>query len=295
MSGRHFSTCSSPITRASRGIPVLTSPARIGTPSGRRRRPPSLPSLSPHLGRRPSPESFVRWAGRHIPTGFRRDFTPGIPGEAQALIDERDRLLSRDPFNPQIPNLNHRLTETINDFRRSRWVANLGRSDHRSNIKHFWRTLRSLSGKSARPPPNLPISFGNRTHTKPAAIARRLNRQFTSIVPYTSDPSTRVLKRKFRRLDIRAAGLPTFSASQVASAVAASGNSTTAGPDHLTILHLKHLGHRGFAFLAEIFNLSIRSANIPALWKTADIPPWEEPPRHPWYLLSPHLPPVPGS
>ena len=51
----------------------------------------------------------------------------------------------------------------------------------------------------------------------------------------------------------------------------ASGNSTAHGPDHLKILHLKHLGPTGISYLYSLFNLSLASADIPSIWKQAII------------------------
>ena len=51
----------------------------------------------------------------------------------------------------------------------------------------------------------------------------------------------------------------------------ASGNSTAHGPDHLNILHLKHLGPTGISYLCSLFNLSLVSADIPSIWKQAII------------------------
>ena len=51
----------------------------------------------------------------------------------------------------------------------------------------------------------------------------------------------------------------------------ASGNSTAHSPDHLNILHLKHLGPKGISYLCSLFNLSLASADIPSIWKQAII------------------------
>ena len=51
----------------------------------------------------------------------------------------------------------------------------------------------------------------------------------------------------------------------------ASGNSTAHGPDHLNILHLKHLGPTGISYLCSLFNMSLASADIPSIWKQAII------------------------
>ena len=48
------------------------------------------------------------------------------------------------------------------------------------------------------------------------------------------------------------------------------------------MLHLKHLGPRGHAFLTQLFNLSLQSADIPSIWKRATLIPISKAgkPRH---------------
>ena len=45
------------------------------------------------------------------------------------------------------------------------------------------------------------------------------------------------------------------------------------GPDGLTMLHLRHLGPHGLAFLTELFNLSVAGINIPAIWNNSVLIP----------------------
>ena len=56
-------------------------------------------------------------------------------------------------------------------------------------------------------------------------------------------------------------------------AIKACSNSVATGPDGLTMLHIKHLGPRGLQYLTHLFTLSLRSADIPAIWKQAAIIP----------------------
>ena len=68
-----------------------------------------------------------------------------------------------------------------------------------------------------------------------------------------------------------------FSTSDTIDAIKASKNSTAAGPNGITMLHLKHIGPLGIRYLTHLFNLSVRAADIPALWKSADIIPVPKP------------------
>jgi hypothetical protein len=53
------------------------------------------------------------------------------------------------------------------------------------------------------------------------------------------------------------------------------------GPDGLTSLHLKNLGPSGIAYLAGLFNLSIRDAVVPAIWVKALVLPVLKPGKPP--------------
>ena len=59
----------------------------------------------------------------------------------------------------------------------------------------------------------------------------------------------------------------------VAAAIRKAGSSTAQEPDGLTVLHLRHLGEHGLAFLTELFNLSVAGDYIPAIWKNSVIIP----------------------
>ena len=48
-------------------------------------------------------------------------------------------------------------------------------------------------------------------------------------------------------------------------------NSTSPDPDGLIIHNLKHLGSKDIKYLTHLYELSLRSANIPAIWKQAVI------------------------
>ena len=77
-----------------------------------------------------------------------------------------------------------------------------------------------------------------------------------------------------------------FSERDVVKAITKAKASTALGPDGLTTVHLKNLGPRGVRFLTSLFNLSIAHADIPALWKTANIIPLPKPGKPPSNSLS---------
>ena len=68
-----------------------------------------------------------------------------------------------------------------------------------------------------------------------------------------------------------------FSEANTVDAIKACKNSTAAGPNGLTPLHLKHLGPLGIRYLTQLFNLSVQAADIPSIWKCAHVIPIQKP------------------
>ena len=54
-------------------------------------------------------------------------------------------------------------------------------------------------------------------------------------------------------------------------------NSKAFGPDKFSIFHLKHLGPRAIEFIATLFNLSVTTCQIPAIWKSSIFIPIPKP------------------
>ena len=135
----------------------------------------------------------------------------------------------------------------------------------------FWSLLRSLSGKKPSHTPNQPISFGPRTLTAKPSIARAFCNQFTKVPHFHRNPQSRHLRRSLRSAHPLDPDHRPFSPDLVRAAIAASGTSRAPGPDHLTIHHLKNLGPNGISFLCQLFNISIATATVPSIWKTANI------------------------
>ena len=68
-----------------------------------------------------------------------------------------------------------------------------------------------------------------------------------------------------------------FTASETEEAIKKSKPSKSLGPDNISTLHLKHLGPKGIEYLTSIFNLSMSTSQIPAIWKTSTIIPLLKP------------------
>jgi hypothetical protein len=62
---------------------------------------------------------ILKAASNHnIPSGFRKDFIPGLPADAKHLIQQRDELRSQDPCDPEITVLNDDIAEAIRIYKR---------------------------------------------------------------------------------------------------------------------------------------------------------------------------------
>jgi hypothetical protein len=154
--------------------------------------------------------------------------------------------------------------------------------DH-AEPSRFWNLLRGLSGKKAHVPSNQPISFDSDSCSNPKVIADKFLKQY--VPAPRSDPINRkVLRRLHLNHPIDHSYTP-FTSAQTLEAINHASSSTAKGPDGLTSIHLKHLGPAGIAYLMAVYNLSVRDAVIPAIWKTALILP----------ILKPGKPPSLGS
>jgi hypothetical protein len=213
-------------------------------------------------------------ASKHnIPSGFRKDFIPGLPNAAKDLIRERDDLHSNDPSDPALPDLNARIEDSIKASSRKAWREEMEASSHNANSEKFWSLLKRLSGKSSRPPPNQPISFKKKTFTKAPDIANKFCSAFTKTVTHKSDHGARNVLRKLRKKHKTDPTFAPFTPLATQDTINQAKSSSATGPDGLTAIHLKHIGPRCIAYLTDLFNLSDGNADLPALWKLAVIVP----------------------
>jgi hypothetical protein len=137
--------------------------------------------------------------------------------------------------------------------------------------------MRILSGKRPLQPPNLSIFFGAKCFSKPTAIAKLFCSQFASSSVHKSSCQLRRVMKNLKRAHHLDHSFKPFTDALTKRAIEQSSNSSAAGPDGLTMLHLKNLGKRGISYLTELFNLSVANADIPAVSKKAVIIPIPKP------------------
>jgi hypothetical protein len=196
-------------------------------------------------------------------------------------VNRRDELCQADPLDPKIPGLNNDINNAICDSSRKTFADKVISCAPRANPTKFWGLLHNLSGKHARQPPNQPISFKGKVLTKPQSIAKGFNRQYTSVGVHKQNPQSRKVIRHMRLKHKLDSKFNPFTETTTSDAIKASRNSTATGPNGLTSLHLKHLGPCAICFLTKIFNPSINSANLPAIWKYTHIIPIPKPGKPP--------------
>ena len=161
------------------------------------------------------------------------------------------------------------------------WQKTLSKADHRTNLNKFWNLMKSLNGKKNSPPPNQPISFSQKVHTSPADISNSFVKQFTSISPHQSNRESRKVIRKLRKSHPIDRNFKPFTSALVKEAIKQSSNSSALGPDNLNMLHLKHIGPNGIAYLTSLYNLSISQSSTPSIWKNSKIIPLLKPGKDP--------------
>ena len=220
-------------------------------------------------------------SAHHVPSGFHRVYAPGLDAASASLIRERDDLRRQDPNDPEILGLNTRISASIASSARQRWMETVQRADRRANPSHYWRLLKSLTGKRVSAPPNQPIKFKDKTLTKSSSIANHFCSQYSNVKEFKQDKESRRIYKNLKICNPLDRSYTPFSESDTIKAIKSSKNSPAAGPNDLTMLHLKHIGPLGVRYLTHLFNLSMRAADIPAIWKSANIIPVLKPGKSP--------------
>jgi hypothetical protein len=80
------------------------------------------PPLSASAGEKHVRRILARASKHHIAAGFRKDFMPGLSREAVELTKDRDQLREVNPQDPEIPRLNHIISETISKDSKKAWI-----------------------------------------------------------------------------------------------------------------------------------------------------------------------------
>ena len=210
-----------------------------------------------------------------IPAGKRRVMVPGESRTVRDLREERDEIRAADPVSPEVERLTGEINSRFWEEKRQRWRAHVKSCDRRAAPQKHWRLLRGLEGKSAKAAPNQPVEFEGKFYSSPKDIANKFMRQYA--FPPSSDKVFRRVKRRLDKHIPLDRSFSPFSVDDTANAIKSSKNSTATGPDGLAPWHLKHLGAQGLQYLTATFNLSVATAEVPSIWKSALVIPIPKP------------------
>ena len=222
-------------------------------------------------------------SARSIPSGCRPDFCPGLDADTTRLMKERDEKRNIDPNDPELPDLNRRISFSVRAASRKRWMESVVGADRRTNAPRWWSLLKGLAGKRSFQAPNQPISFNDKVFSNNKHIANEFCKQYANVKPFQPTKESREIFRNLKQNNPLDHSYTPFNTRDAAEAIRRTKNSTAAGPNHITALHLKHIGPRGLAYLTRLFNLSVRDACIPMIWRSANIIPVLKPGKAPGF------------
>ena len=141
----------------------------------------------------------------------------------------------------------------------------------------LWRTIKGIDGRAKREAENVAITFNGISFSSSKQLATKFNQQFNTskLGRHTSSRETRVVTREAKRKSLEMA--QSFTSDLVMKAIKSCRNSKAFGPDKLSIFHLKHLGPRAIEYITALFNLTVTTCQIPAIWKSSLIIPIPKP------------------
>ena len=149
--------------------------------------------------------------------------------------------------------------------------------DQKTDVTKLWRTIKGIDGRAKREAENVAITFNGISFSSSKQLATKFNQQFNTskLGRHTSSRETRVVTREAKRKALEMA--QSFTSDLVMKAIKSCRNSKAFGPDKLSIFHLKHLGPRAIEYITALFNLSVTTCQIPAIWKSSLIIPIPKP------------------
>ena len=183
-------------------------------------------------------------------------------------------MTSVNETSPELPRLNKAIQNRICVHK---WRDFVETMDQKTDVTKLWRTIKGIDRRAKREAENEAITFNVISLSSSKQLATKFNQQFNTskLGRHTSSRETRVVTRETKRKLLEM--VRTFTTDLVVKAIKTCRNSTTFGPDKLSIFHLKHLGPRAIEYITTLFNLSATTCRIPAVWKSSLIIPIQKP------------------
>ena len=236
-----------------------------------RLRPPS----SAHKAERIFRKILLRATRRFIPCGRHRMDTPAIPTELRRLIRERDELRAVDPAADRLRGLNMDIESGFRKHTDDRFKTLMESCSSRHKPVQYWSIVKSISGKQ-NAAKNISIDFGNGPISSHTEIAQNFNRLFGTVVPHGVTKERKKATWKLTS-QLPLDDGPVFTGEDVRRAILDMNSSKATGPDGLTILQYQRLGPCALNYLAKIYNLTLSTCSVPAIWKMSHIIPLSKP------------------
>ena len=188
-----------------------------------------------------------------------------------AIIEVRDQRRIDNPHDPAIKLLDRDIQRHIRQELQDQWRILLKSSNSATNpsVTGFSSASCAASGRTRHQAFQSP---SRKTHACSNAIVRAFNSQFTDCSVPQDQTLRRLMSKIYHHPRVDPSYRP-FDERGVASAIKKAGSSTDQGHDRLTLLHLRHQGTYGIAFLTELLNLSVAGVDIRAIWKNSVIVP----------------------
>jgi hypothetical protein len=214
-------------------------------------------------------------AARNIPNGRILIVRPAFPHKACQLANERDRIRATNQDEERVKQLSDEIGTEVNSYRREKWIERVEATKDGGDTSKLFKLIRSLTNPQSNEE-NFSIRFDGMQVSTPDAIARFFNRQFTPKPPQV-DRLFRVAKRRMRNLRDDSHEFPGISSEDVRIALKRAKPSTAHGPDDISPIMLKHVGPVCRRYMADLFTLSIDTAQVPLLWRESIIIPLGKP------------------
>ena len=192
------------------------------------------------------------------------------------MMTRRDDLRKRDPTSPELPRLNDNIQNLIYAHKRQTWKDIVETLDHKTDVTNLWRSIKGIDSRAKREAENEDITFNGISFSSSKQLAK-LNQQFNTskLGRHTSSSETRLVTRETKRKSLEMA--QTFTTDLVRRSIKSCRNSKAFGPDKLSIFHMKNLGPRAIEYITTLFNLSVTTCQIQAIWKSSLIIPIPKP------------------
>ena len=197
-----------------------------------------------------------------IPHGRIKKVIPNIPTEAAQKIQERDEIRQQDPTSARIQELNQEIDSCVRTHKRDQWRDFISKLDRKSDPGKLFKFFKNINGQP-NSSENSAIKFKGKYLTKPLKMADGFNKQYNSIVRHTSSPTSRTISHDLKKNKLADTDL--YSPEDTAKAIKRAKASKALGPDGMSNIHLKHLGESGIKYLTTIYNLSMRTSQLPSI------------------------------